>query len=49
MNFLSEEQIIWRDMVERYVDQEIGREYIRKCDIDRRHPDEAFQKIAKMG
>ena len=30
MNFLSPEQIMWRDSVERYVDQEIGREYIPK-------------------
>jgi len=49
MNFLSPEQIMWRDSVERYVDQEIGREYIRKCDMERRHPDEAFRKIAQMG
>ncbi|MES2314127.1 MAG: acyl-CoA dehydrogenase family protein [Pseudomonadota bacterium] len=49
MNFLSPEQIMWRDSVERYVDKEIGREYIRKCDVDRQHPDEAFRKIAKMG
>ena len=49
MNFLSEEQIMWRDSVERFVDQEIGREYIRKCDVNRQHPDEAYQKIAKMG
>ena len=49
MNFLNSDQIMWRDMVERFVDQEIGREYIRKCDVERRHPDEAYQKIAQMG
>jgi len=49
VNFLSAEQLMWRDSVERYVDKEIGREYIRRCDMDRRHPDEAIQKIAKMG
>jgi len=49
MNFLSPEQIMWRDSVERYVDQEIGREYIRKCDMERQHPDEAYRKIAQMG
>ncbi len=49
MNFLSEEQIMWKDTVERWVDQEIGKEYIRQCDIDRKFPYEAYQKAADLG
>jgi len=49
MNFLTPEQEMWRDTVNRFVDDEIGREYIRKCDIDRTYPYEAYDKVAKAG
>ncbi len=49
MNFLTEEQQLWKDTVERWVDQEIGREYIRKCDVERRFPFEAYEKAAQLG
>ncbi|MBV1867543.1 MAG: acyl-CoA dehydrogenase family protein [Marinosulfonomonas sp.] len=49
MNFLTPEQEMWRETVNRFVDDEIGREYIRKCDIDRAYPYEAYDKVAKEG
>ena len=49
MNFLTEEQQLWKDTVERWVDQTIGREYIRKCDVERRFPFEAYEKAAQLG
>ena len=48
-NFLTEEQQIWKDTVERWVDQEVGRDYIRKCDVERTFPFEAYEKAAQMG
>ena len=49
MNFLNETQILWRDTVHRFVDEEITREYIRKCDMDRAYPYEGYSKIARAG
>lgn len=49
MNFLNESQILWRDTVHRFVDDEITREYIRKCDMDRTYPYEGYAKIARAG
>jgi len=49
MDFLNEEQVLWRDTVARVMEQEIGREYVRKCDIDRAYPYEAYEKVAKLG
>jgi alkylation response protein AidB-like acyl-CoA dehydrogenase len=49
MNFLNESQILWRDTVDRFVDEEITREYIRQCDIDRAYPYEGYAKIARAG
>jgi alkylation response protein AidB-like acyl-CoA dehydrogenase len=49
MNFLSEEQAAWKASVDRWVDREIGREYIRKCDMERAFPYEAYEKAAKFG
>jgi alkylation response protein AidB-like acyl-CoA dehydrogenase len=49
MNFLNESQILWRDTVHRFVDQEITREYIRQCDMDRAYPYEGYAKIASAG
>ena len=49
MNFLSEEQQLWMATVERWIDNEIGPEYIRKCDVDRQFPFEAYQKLADLG
>ncbi|MBC7137893.1 MAG: acyl-CoA dehydrogenase family protein [Defluviimonas sp.] len=49
MNFLTPEQEMWRATVERFIDEEIGRDYIRKCDRDRAYPYEAYEKVAKQG
>jgi len=49
MNFLSDEQKMWSETVNRFVDEEIGREYIRKCDVEREYPYEAYDKVAKAG
>ena len=49
MNFLTPEQEMWRATVERFVEEEIGRDYIRKCDIEREYPYEAYEKVAKEG
>lgn len=49
MNFLSEEQQAWKESVRRWVDRDIGREYIRKCDMDRTFPFEAYEKAARLG
>ncbi|RZS78090.1 acyl-CoA dehydrogenase family protein [Pigmentiphaga kullae] len=49
MDFLNEEQTLWRDTVARVMEQEIGREYVRQCDIDRAYPYEAYEKVAKLG
>ncbi len=49
MNFLTEEQLAWKDSVRRWVDRDVTREYIRKCDMDRAFPFEAYEKAAKLG
>lgn len=49
MDFLNEEQLLWRDTVARVMEQEIGRAYVRQCDIDRAYPYEAYEKIARLG
>lgn len=49
MDFLNEEQLLWRDTVARVMEQEIGREYVRRCDMERAYPYEAYEKVAKLG
>ncbi|MGV3572366.1 MAG: acyl-CoA dehydrogenase family protein [Ramlibacter sp.] len=49
MNFLTEEQQLWKDTVDRVMLEEITREYVRECDINRNYPYEAYEKVAKMG
>lgn len=49
MNFLDAEQRAWRETVDRFMDNEITREYIRKQDMERAYPYEAYAKIAKEG
>lgn len=49
MNFLTEEQIAWKDSVLRWLDRDVGREYIRQCDMDRAFPYEAYEKAARLG
>ena len=49
MNFLNESQNLWRETIHRFVDDEITREYIRKCDMERAYPYEGYAKIARAG
>ncbi|HEX4883351.1 MAG TPA: acyl-CoA dehydrogenase family protein [Casimicrobiaceae bacterium] len=46
MNFLNDEQRLWKEQVDRFMDREIGREYIRRCDMGREYPYEGYRKIA---
>lgn len=48
-NFLDESQQMWLDSVNRFMDNEITVEYIRKCDVNRDYPYEAYEKIAQQG
>jgi hypothetical protein len=34
MNFLTAERKLWKETVDRFMDEEITREYIRACDIE---------------
>ncbi len=46
----SEEQQMWHDTVHRFIDTEGGgREYARRCDMDRRYPYELYEKVARQG
>jgi len=48
-NFLTPEQQAWHDTCHRFMDAEITREYIRKCDMEREYYYDAYEKIAKQG
>ncbi|MCC6198491.1 MAG: acyl-CoA/acyl-ACP dehydrogenase [Burkholderiales bacterium] len=48
-NFLNESQAMWLDTVNRFMDNEITVEYVRKCDMAREYPYEAYEKIAREG
>ena len=48
-NFLTEEQQAWRETCHRFMDNEITREYIRKCDMDREYYYEAYDKLNRAG
>ena len=49
INFLTPEQQLWLDTVNRVMESEVTREYVRQCDIDRVYPYEAYEKVARMG
>lgn len=49
MNFLNEEQILWRNTVYQLMEKQIGLDYVRKCDMDRAFPYEGYDKITKAG
>ncbi|MGW0096257.1 acyl-CoA dehydrogenase family protein, partial [Nocardia sp. NPDC003354] len=48
-NFLDEAQSAWLDVVNKFMDDEITVEYVRKCDVGREYPYEAYEKIAAQG
>ena len=45
----DESQTMWLDTVNKFMDNEITVEYVRKCDMNRDYPYEAYDKIAKQG
>lgn len=49
MNFLTSEQKTWRETVDRFMENEITREYIREHDMERAYPYEAYERIAAEG
>lgn len=49
MNFLTEEQQLWLETVERVMHDEVGCDYVRKCDVERAYPYEAYEKLARLG
>ncbi|CAL8981371.1 Acyl-CoA dehydrogenase [Rhodoplanes serenus] len=49
MNFLDSEQTAWRDTVDRFMEKEVTREYIRRQDVERAYPYDAYAKIAAAG
>lgn len=49
MNFLSQEQQLWLETVQRFMHKEITCDYVRQCDTDRRYPYEAYDKVARLG
>lgn len=49
MNFLTDEQQTWFETVNRFMDNEITREYIRHQDMERAYPYEAYERIASEG
>jgi butyryl-CoA dehydrogenase len=48
-NFLDESQAMWLESVNKFMDNEITVEYVRKCDMNREYPYEAYEKIANQG
>ena len=47
--FFTEAQEMWDTTVNDFMDKEIGREYVRKCDMERQYPYEAWDKVVKQG
>ena len=45
----NEEQKIWQKTINDFVEREAGREYYRKCDMERRFPYELYDKMTKQG
>ena len=48
MNFLTQEQVMWKEQVDRLMEKEIGREYIRTCDVNREYPYKGYEAIVKQ-
>lgn len=48
-NFLTEDQADWLETVNRFMDNEVTVDYVRDCDVNRKYPYEAYEKIAKQG
>ena len=48
-DFLDAEQQEWRSACHRFVDEQITREYVRDCDMDRQYYTEGYAKLAASG
>jgi len=48
MNFLTQEQMMWKEQVDRLMEKDIGREYIRTCDTNREYPYKGYEAIVKQ-
>jgi alkylation response protein AidB-like acyl-CoA dehydrogenase len=48
-DFLDADQQAWRETCHRFVDEQITREYVRDCDMDRRYYFEGYAKLAANG
>ena len=49
MDFLTPEQEMWRETVFRFMEEEIGRDYVRERDRKREYPYEGYAKIVAQG
>jgi alkylation response protein AidB-like acyl-CoA dehydrogenase len=47
--FFTEDQEMWHSTIDDFMEKEIGREYVRKCDMERHYPYEAWDKVVKQG
>jgi alkylation response protein AidB-like acyl-CoA dehydrogenase len=45
----AEEQQAWRDLLHRFMEEEVGREYTREHDEKRAFPEEVYRKMADQG
>ncbi|MPY47492.1 acyl-CoA dehydrogenase family protein [Streptomyces acidicola] len=45
----TDEQQLWRDTLDAFMEREVGRDYTRKHDESREFPEEAYRKIADHG
>ncbi|MCY4503199.1 MAG: acyl-CoA dehydrogenase family protein, partial [Alphaproteobacteria bacterium] len=49
MDFLTPEQEMWRETVFRFMEEEVGRDYVREKDRNREYPYEGYAKIVSQG
>ena len=49
MDFLTPEQEMWRETVFRFMEEEVGREYVRERDRNREYPYEGYRKVVAQG
>ena len=47
--YFSDEHLMFRDVVDRFVEAQCGREYIRRCDGAGEYPYEAYAQIVEQG
>jgi len=45
----TEEQKMWRKMLQDFTEKEAGREYTRQCDLEKHYPQELWDAGVKQG